>query len=160
MVIRLPHKEKQRIHTHPHPHCFSPTQFSTCQHIIRQISSGAPPFASRRQRKSSGGPGAGSSIKLGFLCPLLVEPPSAGTQDLQDCGGPGARSFLERRIQAWAFRQRSGRGRVFVLWVFQFIFGTSSCLNVCVQLSLQVCFCLNQQITAELIRSGETCAVH
>lgn len=82
-------RNKEYTHTYTHTLCFSDSVQHLSAHNPADLfwsPSGSPPFASRRQRKSSGGPGAGSSIKLGFLCPLLVEPPSAGTQDVQDSG--------------------------------------------------------------------------
>lgn len=83
--------------------------------------------------KSSGRPEPGSSRKLAFLCPLLVKLPSAVTRDFDDITTVGE---LDRAVQLRAEDsglgvQRSGRVGVFVFWLFQFIFGTNSCLDVC-----------------------------
>lgn len=148
MVIKLPHKEEQRIHTHPHTHLFfSDSVQHLSAHNLADLfwsSSGSPPFASRRQRKSSGGPGAGSSIKLGFLCPLLVEPPSAGSQDLQDSGWTRCQVVFGAEdsglgIQTEVRQGQSALGFSVHIWKGQ----------------LPECAC-----PAELIHSGETCAVH
>lgn len=102
-------------------------------HIIRQIFPGAPldlhlqadleTQTEDTHAEGSGRPGAGSSIKLAFLCPLLVKLPSAVTQDLGEMSTTGE---LDRPVHLRAEDSGLGvetevrQGRVFVFWLFQF----------------------------------------